>query len=189
MSSKAARDKTLFVSRLSEEHRQSLERFLARKLDNAADAADVAQEAFLRIHRLGEPEKLDNPRAFLFQVASNLAIDQLRRRALHQKFLNNEQQQSTPEEPTDINGEALSPEQILGAREKLDHIYAAIAELPDKCQQAFLLHRNAGMPYAAIAQELGVSVSSVEKYILQALKHCRTALARYYEAQEGQNKE
>jgi RNA polymerase sigma factor (sigma-70 family) len=174
-------DKDRFLIALAGEHRQSLERFLTRKLDNPADASDVAQEAFLRIHRLQEPQQLDNPRAFLFQVASNLAIDQLRRRALHQKFLKNEQNQVVMDEPADVNANGVSPEQILAAREKLQHIYTAIGELPDKCQQAFLLHRNTGLSYADIARELGVSVSSVEKYILQALKHCRLALAKYYD--------
>ena len=72
-----------------------------------------------------------------------------------------------------------SPEQILNGREKLARIYEAIDRLPAKCRQAFLLHRNSGMSYADIARELDVSVSSVEKYILQALKQCRSALARY----------
>ena len=43
------------------------------------------------------------------------------------------------------------------------------------------MHRNTGMSYSDIAGELGVSVSSIEKYILQALKHCRLALAQYYD--------
>ena len=64
-------------------------------------------------------------------------------------------------------------------------IYAAIDELPLKCRQAFLLHRNSGLSYSDIALELDVSVSSVEKYILQALKHCRAALATYTAEIEG----
>jgi RNA polymerase sigma factor (sigma-70 family) len=181
MGSEKVPAKESFLVALSQEHRQSLERYLARKLDNPADASDVAQEAFLRLHRLQQPEQLENPRAFLFQVASNLAIDQLRRRSLHQKFLNNEQNQSFVDEPVDINANGISPEQLLSAREKLEHIYAAIEELPDNCKQAFLMHRNTGMSYSDIAGELGVSVSSIEKYILQALKHCRLALAQYYD--------
>ena len=53
--------------------------------------------------------------------------------------------------------------------------------LPERCRQAFLLHRVSGLSYNDIARELGVSVSSVEKYILQALKHCRRELSAYYE--------
>ena len=49
-----------------------------------------------------------------------------------------------------------------------------------------MLHRNSGMSYRDIAHELDVSVSSVEKYILQALKQCRRALATYTEEGEEQ---
>ena len=173
--------KDQFLAELVARHGVALEKFLARRLDSPEDAAEIAQDAFLRIHRLEQPEQLDNARAFLFQVANNLAIDQLRRRTLHFRFLNAEKNLSPGGEPVDINAIAASPEQILSAREKLDAIYAAVDELPFKVKQAFLLHRKSGLSYTDIARQMGVSVSSVEKYILQALKHCRARLAHYYE--------
>ncbi len=181
MAAERRQGKAAFVDALSRAHRRSLERFLASKLDNPEDAADVAQEAFLRIQRLRSPQQLDNPRAFLFQVAANLAVDELRRRTLRQRFLKSELRRSPGEAPAPPDSGGLAPEEILDARERLRQVYAAIDSLPDKCRQAFLLHRNAGLSYADIARELGVSVSSVEKYILRALKHCRAALARYYD--------
>ena len=174
-------DKDKFLAELVALHGTRLEKFLARKLDNPEDAAEVAQDAFLRLHRMEQPEQLDNARAFLFQVASNLAIDQLRRKTLHFRFLNAEKGLAVDGEPPDINAIAASPEQIISAREKLDAIYGAVDELPFKTKQAFLLHRKNGLSYNDIAREMGVSVSSVEKYILQALKHCRARLANYYE--------
>ncbi|MCX2980066.1 sigma-70 family RNA polymerase sigma factor [Halieaceae bacterium IMCC14734] len=170
--------KQQFVSDLIADHGNSLERFLTRKLDNPSDAAEIAQEAYLRIYRLQQPETLDNARAFLFQVASNLAVDHLRRRTLHYRFLKSEEGQGEEAGSQDPNASGASPEKILAARERLALIYASIDELPLKCRQAFLLSRNSGLSYTAIARELDVSVSSVEKYILQALKHCRAALAR-----------
>ena len=165
--------KAQFLQELVSEHAGALERFLVRKLDNPADAAEVAQETFLRIYRLKNPQELDNARAFLFQVASNLAVDQLRRRSLHYRFLKAEERQGDETAELESGSGNASPEQILAAREKLARIYAAIDELPLKCRQAFLLHRSRGLSYAEIAQEMNISVSSVEKYILQALKACR----------------
>ena len=173
-------DKAKFINALIEHYGPNLERYLTRKLDNPADAAEVAQEAFLRIYRLQHPERLDNVRAFLFQVASNLAVDQLRRRSLHLRFLRAESRELGVFESGNLNATAASPEQIIAAKEKLARIYQVIDALPERCRQAFLLHRNSGMSYSEIAQELGVSVSSVEKYILQALKQCRLELAAYY---------
>ena len=177
-------DKDQFLAELVALHGTRLQQFLARKLDNPEDAAEVAQDAFLRLHRMEQPEQLDNARAFLFQVASNLAIDQLRRKTLHFRFLSSEKNLTVDGEPPDINAIGASPEQIISAREKLDAIYGAVDELPFKTKQAFLLHRKNGLSYNHIAQEMNVSVSSVEKYILQALKHCRARLAIYYEEGE-----
>ena len=158
-------------------HGEALENFLARKLNSRDDAAEVAQETFLRLHRLEQLEKLDNARAFLFQVASNMAVDHLRRRQLHFRYLNTEKRQQGEGEAPDLNAAAASPEDIVGARERLEALYRAVEELPFKVRQAFLLHRQSGMSYSDIAEQMGVSVSSVEKYILQALRHCRDKLA------------
>lgn len=175
-----ASEKNLFLATLVSAHGASLERYLARTLDSHEDAAEVAQEAFLRLHRLDAPETLDNARAFLFQVATNLAVDQLRRRKLHLQFLNGERNQAADGDPRDPNASTASPEHILGAREKLSIVFNAVDELPPNVRQAFLLHRRNGMPYSAIAESMQVSVSSVEKYILQALLHCRKRLASFY---------
>jgi len=61
----------------------ALVRFLSRKLGSIDDAQEIAQDAFMRLYRLEHADDLDNARAYLFQVASNMAIDQLRRRKLH----------------------------------------------------------------------------------------------------------
>jgi RNA polymerase sigma factor (sigma-70 family) len=181
--------KDQFLARLVAEHGTALEKYLTRKLDNPEDAAEVAQETFLKLHRMSHPETLDNARAFLFQVATNLAVDQLRRRKLQFRFLKIERDQVEFGEQTDINASGVSPEQILGAQQKLSAMFSAVDELPLKVKQAFLLHRRSGMSYSDIAREMGVSVSSVEKYILQALKHCRSRLASYYQPSEGQGPE
>ena len=174
-----ADDKDAFLKELAQRYGPSLERFLARKLDNPADAAEVAQETFLRLYRVDNPDQLDNARAFLFQVASNLAVDQLRRRQLHYRFLRSESHEPAQDGSLEQSSDIASPEQILSSREKLDRVYRAIDRLPEKCRQAFLLHRSKGLSYSDIARELGVSVSSVEKYILEALKACRAELAKY----------
>ena len=185
MTLSVADQKDKFLEDLVAAHRVPLEKYLASKLDSAEDAAEVAQEAYLRLHRMEQPQKLDNARAFLFQVATNLAVDQLRRRTLHFRFLKYEKGQAPEGEPADINATTASPEQILDAKEKLKAMYQAVDELPFKVKQAFLLHRSNGMSYAEIADTLEVSVSSVEKYLLQALKHCRKRLATYYPNEEN----
>ena len=69
-----------------------------------------------------------------------------------------------------------SPDQLLEAQQKSADIYNVIEAMPTKVRQAFLLSRTRNMPYGEIVKLMGVSVSSVEKYILEALKQCRQAL-------------
>ena len=153
--------------------RNALVRFLSRKLGSIDDAHEIAQDAFMRLHRLEHADDLDNARAYLFQVASNMAIDQLRRRRLHARYLEDEGARLHDDTGHQDHG---TPEALVAARQQLGLVYRANESLPLRCRQALMLHRVRGLSYAEIAREMGVSVSSVEKYILEALKHCREHL-------------
>jgi len=164
--------KTL-LEKLFADHGQALVRFVTRIVRNTEDAEDIAQHAYLRLQKLTDEKDLDNPRAYLFQIANNLAVDQLRRGKLHIDYI---AQQLPAEGATpldDDHSNHQSPERVLAARQQLQAIHSAMDSLPLKCRQAFLLHRNRGLSYSEIAREMNISVSSVEKYILQALKVCR----------------
>jgi len=54
-----ASDKDKFIADLVAEHKVPLEKYLARKLDSPEDAAELAQEAYMRLHRLEQPENLE----------------------------------------------------------------------------------------------------------------------------------
>jgi len=167
------------LEELFQNHGPGLIRFLSRKMRSAEDAEDIAQNAFIRIQRVANSGELDNLKAYLYQTASNLAIDQLRREKLHNNYIN---QETTKHLAQDEAGPSMSdqctPDRLLSAQRQLKEIRKALDGLPIKCRQAFLLHRNKGLSYSEIAHEMGVSVSSVEKYILQSLKTCRKALSR-----------
>lgn len=156
-------------------HAQGLVRFLYRKVKNWEDAEDIAQNAFIRIQRLTLTGELDNPKAYLYQTASNLAIDKIRREKLHTAYVQSEMiDTSAGIQP--VETDTYCPERQLQAREQLSKVESALEQLPHKCRQAFMLHRVRNLSYNDIAQEMNVSVSSVEKYILQALKHCRKCI-------------
>lgn len=144
-----------------------LVRYLTNKFGDPDEARDIAQDAWLRIARLQEPATLANPRAFLFQVATNLGIDRVRRA----QFL----RRSGVDE---IESESLAPsvEETVSQRQSLAVIEQALNALPEKCRRAFTLHRFDGLSYAEIAVALGVSESMVEKYIIQTLKALRASL-------------
>ena len=167
------------LEELFQNHGPGLVRFLSRKMKSPEDAEDIAQNAFIRIQRVANSGELDNLKAYLYQTASNLAIDQLRREKLHHNYVNQEaNKQLAQNENTSSMSDHCTPDRLLSAQRQLKEIRKALDGLPVKCRQAFLLHRNKGLSYSEIAREMCVSVSSVEKYILQSLKTCRKALIK-----------
>ncbi|MCZ6868362.1 MAG: RNA polymerase sigma factor [Gammaproteobacteria bacterium] len=165
-----AEPKNSFVQRLFAEHGGPLLHYLGRRTLSGDEAADIAQDAWLRMSRLEHPERLRNARAFLYQTASNLAVDRARRADVERRFTE-AQKAADP-----AAGHTPSPERTASADEDLDRVRAAIDELPLKCRQAFIMHRGRDMTYPEIANELHVSTSMVEKHIIHALKHLRRRL-------------
>ena len=164
---------TLFV-----EHAQNLVHFLRRKVGTLEDAEDIAQNAFIRIQRVAESGSMENPKAYLYQTASNLAVDLHRRDKLHDNYIQQKMQVDNPESGSMALYDSLSPERQIAAKAELQAVEGAIAKLSGQSKQAFLMHRIKGLSYAEIAEIMGVSVSSVEKYILQAVRQSRKVLER-----------
>ena len=150
-----------------QEHYADLLAFLARRMGNVEKAADVAQDTYLRLASLADTAQILEPRAFVFRVASNLAIDRLRqeqrRSALHDDDSDNQ----------DFCDPLASPEKQYLAAEALEQLDKSLAQLPSKARLALLLNRLEGLTHAQIAVRLGVSESTVGKYIVQAMRHCR----------------
>ncbi len=148
--------------------------WLAKRVRCNEDANDLAQEAFLRMHKFQQSRELDNVRAFLFKTANNLAVDQLRRARVHDRYLSTEMLPEHSDEEEDKF--APSAERTVSAEQELDKIYEILERMPPKVRRAFVLHRDKDMSYSAIAEEMGVSNSMVEKYIIEALKILRNEL-------------
>ena len=161
---------------LMDELATPLVRYLSKKVVNNEDANDLAQEAFLRMHRIQKSQTLDSPplenaKAFLFKTANNLVVDQMRRARVHDKYMSFEMLSEQSGE--DTGKCAPSAERTASAEQQLEQIYAVIDQMPEKVRRAFLMHRSKDMTYTEIACEMGVSNSMVEKYIVQALKILR----------------
>ena len=168
-------DKEADNALLMDELATPLVRYLARKVPNDEDANDLAQEAFLRMHKFQQSKDLENARAFLYRTANNLVIDQQRRARVHDRYMSAEMLPEHSDEDEDKF--APSAERTVSAKEELDRIYEIVDHMPVKVRRAFLLHRGKDMSYAEIASEMNVSNSMVEKYIIQALKLIRENVA------------
>ena len=73
---------------------------------------------------------------------------------------------------------AMAVQQAAISRQQLVLLETALAELPPKRRAALVLYRFDNLSHAEIAQQLGISVSMVEKHVRLALDHCRQRMAQ-----------
>lgn len=158
------------IAELYQEYGDALRRFVAKKL-SPGDADDVMHDTFMRVLCLEDGYELRRPRSFLFQIASNLILDHFRARRAH-VYENCEASDAAQQAADDI-----TPEQTVYARQRLEVLQHAIAELPPRCREVFLRHKFENESHATIAAKLGISVNMVEKHVIRALAHCRERLA------------
>ena len=72
--------------------------------------------------------------------------------------------------------DARSPDTVVEAQEALAKANKALQDLPALTRRVFTLYRIHGVKQQAIADRLGVSISTVEKHVRKALSHCYTRL-------------
>ncbi len=152
-----------------------LVRFLHRKVWDPDQARDLAQEAFVRALR----NPPDRPRAWLFQVAANLARDEARtaiRRRRHLTLLEGEAQVKQESVPT--------PEQGIDRTVARERLRAALDSLTERDREALLL-KEAGMSYTEIAEQTGLSAGAVGTTLARA----RRRLAEAYRAEEQEGRD
>jgi RNA polymerase sigma factor (sigma-70 family) len=151
---------------LYEDHHGWLQGWFRRRLGNAADAADLAHDAFLRLivkpAPMGFASSLE-ARAYLKTMAQGMCVDLWRRRQVEQAWLATLAAQPECTEPP--------PEHRAIIIETLMEVGALIGQLPEKVGQAFVLAQIHGAPTRQIAVELGVSERMVQKYLARAMLH------------------
>ncbi|VAV93538.1 hypothetical protein MNBD_ALPHA01-1961 [hydrothermal vent metagenome] len=163
-----------FIEQMYQDNHEGFLRFLVQKTQNMDDAHDVLQEAFRKLTDHTTIRHMENPRAYLYRTAINIIIDRQRRGQHHKKYIR--EVKGGLEAGMANQSGVIPPDRQVAARQELDMIYRALDELPEKCRRAFLMHREQHMKYGEIAGKLQVSVSMVEKYMIQALKHLRRKL-------------
>lgn len=141
--------------------------FVRRMIGGSTGVDDIIQEACLRYigQQLRPGPEIENPRAFLYCIAGNLARDRLRRKRTHDAVF------SPVEDPGFVADPSPGPERILAARQRLAILDRAIDELPPRCREVFLLRRYGEMAPGDIAERLGISRNMVEKHLRAALLH------------------
>lgn len=145
------------------EHRSALLRFLRRRLGNAALAEDLTQETWLRTANARGAAAIDNPRGYLFSIASNLALD-------HQRHVGHRVElQAVAEVVEAVADHQPSPENVVLYRSEFARLLRVVDQLSPRCREVFVLGKFEGLSLAEISQRLGISRNTVVTHMVNAL--------------------
>lgn len=160
------------IHELFRRHAAEIRRGLRRRGLSAEVAADLTQDTFVRLLGAADRrmEAADNPRAYLFQISRNLAVDHGRRERLLPRS-----------EITDAAFNAIvdpspSVDTIVYDRQRLRIVERALAELPERTRQAFQMYRLGEKTLAEIAPVIGLSTTRTWALIRDAYRHIRARL-------------
>lgn len=126
------------------------------------EAEDHMHSALLRMLGRDGNAAIHNPAAFLCRVATNIAIDGKRREKVRAETAESAfaLEHLTDQQPLQ--------DEVLEAKQRLLRVEKALDRLPRRTREIFLMHRIHEMKYREIADELGISISAVEKHIANA---------------------
>lgn len=156
-----------FVANVAAKHGRRLRRFLAARLRNTSDTADLAQEVFLRLLRVERFEQIRSPEAYLLTIASHV---------IHQHSLTSLSTPATLDAFDAFLDEHLAtdsdPVAHVHLERRLEALDRALARLPPRTRAVFVLQRRDGYTLDEISAQLGISRNAVKKHLAKALTQC-----------------
>jgi RNA polymerase sigma factor (sigma-70 family) len=170
---------TRWFSEHVQPHEPMLRAWLRNRFAGEHDIDDVVQETYLRLLRARERGEVTAPKAFLFTVARNLALDRFRHRevAATEPLVEND--------TLAVLEEGGGTPEIIARNQELELLTEAIQSLPDRCRQIFTLRKVYGLSQSEIAQQLGVSENTVSAQLTIGVKKCMAFMLQCRREREG----
>ncbi|NET02266.1 MAG: sigma-70 family RNA polymerase sigma factor [Sphaerospermopsis sp. SIO1G1] len=154
---------------------------------NQIDAEDALSQAMVKawekVQKFGE--KITNLKAWLYQVTRNFCIDLIRKRSCGAVGVESIEWVGNTEEVI-TTGTVECPESVLEREEISERIRGAIAQLPEKCRETFILHFYRELSHKEIAEQQGISYDNVCKRISLARKQLKQKLSAYFRDSESE---
>ncbi|MEW4947668.1 sigma-70 family RNA polymerase sigma factor [Pseudomonas asiatica] len=155
----------LDVEHLYTQHHSWLRRWLMKRLGEAADADDLAQDTFVRIMRARRPLKdVQRPLAYLATIANSLLINRWRRLAVERAYA-----EALAAQPEQYEISAEERHLLIETLTQLDEL---LHGLSPRVREIFLLSQLDGLTYKQIAAQLTLSVDQVQRAMLKAFDRC-----------------
>lgn len=169
----ASADNALVVAQM----RPALVKYFKRKCGASEEAEDLAQDVLVRALGHITWKTPEQAKGYIFRSAVNRWRDRRRRDLTHGTTVEwNESVLGTEDCNTN---EEIGPERVLIVEQELQHVAIALLELSERTRDVFMLVRLEQMKQSAVAETLGVSVSTVEKELVKALAHLARCASRW----------
>lgn len=129
-------------------------------------AEDIAQDTFIKLWENRDRIDLKTVKSYLYTIAGNLAINQLKREQLKYKFMNQVEKRKNE----------MDPEYMMLMKEYQEKLERVLGDIPEGSREVFLMNRIEGLKYKEIGERLGIGVKAIEKRMSKALKIIREKL-------------
>lgn len=166
------------LNNLMERHAEKLFHYLLRSLQDDDDAADLAQETFVKVFQ--NRTKFDPGQRFttwLYAIASNLVRDRYRWRSRHpQVSLDADDEQTETSLKDNLSASEPAPDERMQSEERAATVRKAVVALPEELRQPLILAIYQELSQAEIAEILKCSIKAVETRIYRARQQLRVGL-------------
>jgi len=158
--------------------------YVCRMLGNYEDAVDLSQDVFLKAYSaLGSYRPQYPFAAWLFRIARNAAIDEIRKRRLATVSLDAPVEFDDGAVGRQVESEGLDPQDSYLGLEFADRVSTAIDELPEKYREPIVLRHAAELSYEEIAEALELPIGTVKTRIFRARDALRKSLGDLFDHQ------
>lgn len=172
---------------LVDEYKDKIYNYVARMLNDPYEAEDVTQEAFLRAYKsLPRFRGASSFHTWLYRIASNLAIDVVRKRKRQEPTFSLDEplESDDGEYERELPDETGGPEERTSTRETRVAVRRAIMDLPEKLRDVMILYELQGETYEDIAGILDVPLGTVKSRLFNARNRLKESLEELVEAGE-----
>jgi RNA polymerase sigma-70 factor (ECF subfamily) len=169
MSKGDTRHNTGFVGHAYHKHELDLRRYLMRRLSNAQDVRELAQEVWTRLLRIEDPDQVSDPVAYIRRAAANVLAEFYMRRSRERALF-----VADPPDQIDSNPALATPDDLMERMSTQQQLQRMLSRLPAMYRTILLMRLCDGASYSEIGASVGLSPGTAERYFFRAMNTVRS---------------
>jgi len=165
--------KSFKLSDFVEGYYSELVSHFTKKLGSSSLASEIIHETYIRARNMSSTFNIDNPRAYLYRIATNLSTDLFRKDQIRSTYITSDPLHEH------FPYQAPSADTRVEDKERLAMLLRSIDELSPRCREVLIMRKFEELNNREIARRLGISRNMVEKHLRKALLYCRNRLDQH----------